>query len=266
MTTPIPSTADPNPFRAPAARVADAEMFSSGGQLLAEPRRVSLGAPRQWLLTGLSMFKEAPGPWVGMVVVYLLIVIGVGMIPVLGMVGTVLGPILIGGLLIAADGQSRGQQPVVGLVFEGFKRSTGSLAMVGVLHLCVSLAFLLVAGIGMAGIIGAVMLGGGEGAMTSVAVAGTAVLVVLVVLVIGPLGFSTMWAPALVVLHDMPAFAALKLAITAGLRNWAVLVVFILWGFVLLIPLILTAGLAGLVIGPVATIAVWAGYREIFVR
>lgn len=266
MTIPTPPSDDANPFRAPAARVADADASSPGGQLLGEPRRVSAGAPLQWLSTGWAMFKEAPGPWIGMVVVYMVIVAGVSAIPVLGMVGTILGPILVAGLVLAAEGQSHGHRPIVGQLFDGFKKNTGSLAMVGVLHACLSLVFALVAGVGVLGVAGAAMASGGDGAMTGAATAGAVLVGLVVLLLLGPLAFSTMWAPALVILHDMPALQALKVSLTAGLRNWLVLVVFLLWGFLLVIPLVLTLGLAGLVIGPVAMIAVWAGYRDVFVR
>jgi uncharacterized membrane protein len=266
MTIPTLPGNEANPFRAPTARVADADASAGGGHLLAEPRRVPASAPAQWLSTGWSMFKDAPGPWVGMVVVYMLIVVGVSAIPVLGLFGTILGPILIAGLIVAAERQAQGDRPIVGQLFEGFKRNTGSLAMVGVLHACLSLVFALVAGVGVLGVVGAAMATGGDGALTGAATAGAVLVGLVLVLVLGPLAFSTMWAPALVILHDLPAVQALKVSITAGLRNWLVLVVFILWGFVLLIPLVLTFGLAGLVIGPVAMIAIWAGYRDIFVR
>lgn len=265
MTIP-PPTADPNPFRAPSARVADASPSTTAGQLLDEPRRVSAGAPAQWLSTGWAMFKEAPGPWVGMVVVYMLISLGVGMIPVIGLLGTLLGPILVAGLTMAADGQSRGQRPELGNLFDGFKRNAGSLAMVGVLYLCVFLGFALLAGVGLVGMFGAAMAGGGGDGMGAMAIGGGLVFGALLVLLIGPLSFSTMWAPALVALHDIPALQALKMSLSAGLRNWVALLVVMLWGFVLLIPVLLTFGLAGLVVGPVAIIALWAAYRDIFVR
>lgn len=265
MTIP-PPTADPNPFRAPAARVADASTSTTAGQLLDEPRRVSAGAPAQWLSTGWAMFKEAPGPWVGMVVVYMLISMGVGMIPVIGVLGSLLGPILVAGLTMAAENQSRGQRPEIGNLFDGFKRNAGGLAMVGVLYLCVFLGVTLVAGVGLIGMLGAAMAGGGGNTMGSMAIGGTVLLGLLLVVLVGPLSFATMWAPALVALHDMPALQALKMSLSAGLRNWVALFVLMLWGLVLLIPVVLTLGLAGLVVGPVAVIALWAGYRDIFVR
>ncbi|MGE3706550.1 MAG: BPSS1780 family membrane protein [Vicinamibacterales bacterium] len=263
MSTPVPPATDSNPFRAPAARVAEPGTWSSS-ELLDQPRQIEAGSPLRWLSTGWTMFKEAPGPWVGMFLGYFAIMLVLGALPIIGILNNVLSSVLAGGLMLAAQGQAHGRRPAAGQLFDGFKKNTGGLALLGVLYLCAALAIALVAGVGVLGAIGAMAAGGSD--FTPVGGVGIALFVLLGVILLMPLSLAAMWAPALVAIHDLQAVAALKLALTACVRNWMALVVFVLIGIALTVPIVLTLGLAALAIGPTVFIALWAGYRDVFVR
>lgn len=257
--------ADANPFRAPSARVAD-QSVPDAGPLLDEPRRVRIGSASEWIATAWRMFKEAPGPWIGMTVVYVLILMSISLVPIVGIVSNVLGPILVAGLMIACEAQARGESPTIASLFEGFKGNVGSLALIGVLTLAAVLGIGLVFGAGLFAVAGAAAAAGGEGAgmVALIAVAVAAGLVAGILMF--PLSLAVMWAPALVAIHDVAPLQALKAGLVASVRNWLALLMLGFWAVLLLIPVVLTFGLAALVVGPVLFITLWAGYRDIFRR
>ncbi len=254
-----------NPFQAPSARVADHHV-NANGQLLAEPRKMAAGASKAWLGRGWEMFKEAPGPWVGIFVTMMACVMVLAAVPILGMLASVISPIFIAGQMVAAEGQRRGTRPTVGLVFEGFRRNVANLAMVGVLYLVATVAFGLLVAAGAFGLFAAAAATGGEGAAMAGLVGLGLVAVLVMTAVIAPLSFAIVWAPALVVFHDVSALEALRSAFSATTKNWLSLLVFGLFMFLLMVPAVLTLGLGFLVTGPVMMVACWAAYRDIFVQ
>lgn len=254
-----------NPFRAPSARVAD-HSAGATGQLLAEPRKMAAGASSYWLGTAWEMFKDAPGPWVGMFLTMMGIIMVISIVPILGMAASIIMPIFTAGMMLAAEGQHQGTRPNVGLVFEGFRRNAGNLAMVGVLYLVVTLGFGLLVGVGAVGLIAAGAATGGDGAASAGLMGVGLVLLLGMTAVFMPLSFAISWAPALVALHEVSPLDALKSAFSAAMKNWLALFVFGLFVLLLMVPAVLTLGLGFLVIGPMMFVALWAAYRDIFLQ
>jgi uncharacterized membrane protein len=96
-----------------------------------------------------------------------------------------------------------------------------------------------------------------------IGIIGLCMLVAMLLFV--PLAFAAGWAPALVYVHQVPPFDALKRGLLACYRNWMAVIVFVVLSIVLLALTIFTLGLALVVLVPVLLIASWAAYREIFV-
>ena len=72
------------------------------------------------------------------------------------------------------------------------------------------------------------------------------------------------FAPALIVMHDVTAVEAMKLSFTGCLRN---ILPFLLYGLVAMLLGIIAAipfGLGFLVLMPVLTASIFAAYRQIF--
>jgi uncharacterized membrane protein len=88
---------------------------------------------------------------------------------------------------------------------------------------------------------------------------------VVAMLLFVPLAFAVSWAPALVYVHQVAPFEALKRALFACYRNWLAVFVYVVLTIVLMCLTIFTLGLALFVLVPVLVIASWAAYREIFV-
>jgi uncharacterized membrane protein len=263
MTTNDPS----NPFVAPTARLEDHIDAHGASHLLADTRVAPAGAAMQWLQTGWTMFLQAPGTWIGIVLLYLLIMVVVSILPVVGILNAVLGPVFAAGIILACEGQHRGTAPTVAHLFEGFKRNTGNLILIGVLYMVgIVLITMVAAGGGLAMMLPLLALGGDEATATPAAI-GMVILVALAAFALGlPLALSMWWAPALVAVHDLPSFEAMKRSFSACLRNWRALLVYALLTIVVCIVAVIPLGLGLLVAGPVLAIGWWAGYRDIFVE
>ena len=237
--------------------------------LLVEPRVVPAGAAMQWLTTGWEMFKAAPGPWIGIVLVYVIITAVVGAMPLLGILNVVLSPILSAGVVAACESQRRGTPPSLEHLFAGFKQATGSLALVGLLYMGGLLVVTLTVGAGgmaaMLPFIIAASAGGSDFSMSPGMIGIIVLCVLLAFLLFMPLALAMIWAPPLVFVHNVGPFDALKRSLFACLRNWMALLVFFVLAMVLLVPAMIPLGLGLLVYGPVMVIALWAGYREVFV-
>jgi hypothetical protein len=260
------TTTDPaDPFAAPTARLEDHSQRTS--HLLAEARVAPAGAALQWIGTGWAMFREIPGVWIGILALYFLIMVGVSMVPIIGMLNAALSHVLAAGVLLACEAQRSGSTPTVALLFGGFRRNTGNLVLIGVLYTVglVAMAIVLAAG-GVVAMVPLLAMGADQSAVTPATIG----LVLLVglggLLLYLPLGLSVWWSPALVFLHDLSPFEAMKRSLFACVRNWRALLVFAVLALFMCLVAIIPFGLGLLIAGPVLAISWWAGYRDLFVE
>ena len=132
------------------------------------------------------------------------------------------------------------------------------------------LAFILVAAL-IAGIFtiggaaGIALLGkGNPNALLGAGFAAVMLFILVLFALLLPISMATWFAPALIVLHDVPVLQAMLLSFKGALRN---IIPFLLYGIVLLV---LTAiamiplGLGLLVLGPVIFASIYAAYKDIF--
>jgi uncharacterized membrane protein len=256
------STDPENPFVAPAARLQDYSQSTS--RLLAEARVVPPSAAIEWLSTGWGMFQEAPGAWIGIILVYFLIIVLVSIVPIIGVLNAVLSPVFAAGVILACEAQHRDSPPAVADLFRGFQRNTGNLMLIGVLYMAGLLGIFLLMGGGAAVMVPFLVLSGDQAA---VAAPGIVIVIVLAaLLLILPLGLTLWWSPALVAVHNVTSLEAMKRSLFACLRNWRVLLVYGILAMAMCVVAIIPLGLGLLVAGPVLAISWWAGYRAIFVE
>ena len=117
------TTTDPtNPFEAPTARLEDYSQKAS--HLLADARVVPADAAMVWLRTGWEMFQQAPGAWIGIVLVYFLIIVVMSLLLIIGVLNVVVSPVFAAGVILACEAQHRGSTPTVADLFAGFRRNT----------------------------------------------------------------------------------------------------------------------------------------------
>jgi len=229
-----------------------------------EGRTVTAGRGWGWIVEAFVLFRKQPGVWILMAVVLGVLFIVISMVPLLGsFASALLFPIFGGGLMLGCKDLDRGGAIELEHLFAGFRQKTGDLVLVGAFNLIgwVVITFAVITVIG-GGVFMAVMRGGMQGAGISIASMLIAMLLVAGLSV--PLYMATWFAPALIILQDMTAGAALKASFFACLRNW---VPFLVYGVVLLVLGIVAAiplGLGYLVLVPVLAASVYTAYRDIF--
>lgn len=240
-----------------------------GAPALALPSRgCRAGAGIDWIGEGWSLFRKAPLMWIVLIVILFLIHVALGFVPFLGSIaGYLISPVLAGGIVLGCRSLETGGELELEHLFAGFRRRTGSLVVVGALYIVGFIAIMLVFGV-FAGfsLVTAFMVGNEQAALAEIAavsmplVLGGLVCVALAV----PLMAAYWFAPALVMMHDMPPVEAMKESFFACFRNF---VPFLLYGIVMLLLVILAAiplGLGLLVWFPVLMASTYASYRAIF--
>lgn len=243
-----------------------------------EPHRADVGEATLWLSGGWKLFMKAPAIWIAIGVVFAVIHVLLGLVPVLGSVAhMLLLPALAAGLLEASRIAESGAPLPFETLFAGFRNRTGNLVMIGLL----TLGALFVIGVIAFAI---VLVGGGAGtfsalkhiadagvdaaATTSGASIGLALgslllasLVTLALML--PLTMALWFAPALVFFDGMAPLAAMKSSFAACLHNWLALTVYGILAFVLMfIAAISVVGL--LLIVPLAATSIYLSYRAIY--
>ena len=227
-------------------------------------RAVDAGRGWTWIADGFGLFKKAPGMWIALVIVLVVILLVLAFIPLLGAVATfLLMPLFLGGLMLGCRALQGGGELEVGHLFAGFKEHTGNLIVLGALAIAgwviVMLPVIAIVG---AGAIFGMMRGDAAGVA---AMGGSFVLAWLVAMALSiPIYMALWFAPALVVLRGLAPVAAVKESFFGCLKN---IVPFLIYGIVMLVLGILAAiplALGWLVLGPVAVASIYVAYRDIY--
>jgi uncharacterized membrane protein len=246
-----------DPYAAPRAHVADAPGAPVEGTFVPDGQALPAGNAMAWIGAGWNLFKQQPGIWI--LVIIILLVLGV--IPIVNLVMTLLGPVIFGGLMIGCRSIEEGNGLEVGHIFAGFREHAGKLVLVGVFNIVAWVLVMLIIFMVAGGSIFAMQAAGADPA-AGAAGAGLAVLIGLAFGI--PIYMAIWFAPALITLSDMEVAAALKASFFGCLRN---IVPFLLYGIVifgLMIVATLPLMLGWLVLGPVVIASVYASYRDIF--
>ncbi len=242
--------------------------------LLPSPRACPAGHGSRWLGEGFRLFRQDPWVWILNIIIFLVIMIILGTIPILSLVSSLVGPVFMGGLILGCRDQDRGRPLEVAHVFAGFREQTGRLVAVGALNLLATILIFVVAmalmmTFGMGQDMLTAMQGLENGAMAPGAVPPDAVGMLLMLLVVAlvaiPVAMLFWFAPALVVLHPaLGVTEALGLSFRGCLRN---VLPFLIYGLVLFVLAILASipfMLGWLVLWPVLIGSIYASYKDIF--
>ncbi|HRE13836.1 MAG TPA: BPSS1780 family membrane protein [Usitatibacteraceae bacterium] len=252
----------------PTALATDAANDSGAPVLTMPGRGCRAGAGVDWIGEGWALFRKAPLMWVVLTVILFLIHVALGFVPFLGSIaGYLISPILAGGIVLGCRSLETGGELELEHLFAGFRQRTGSLLVVGALYIVGMVAIVLVFGV-FAGfsVVSAFLMGGEEQAIAQLAavslplVLGGLVAAALAV----PLMAAYWFAPALVMMHDVPPVEAMKASLGACFRNF---IGFLLYGIVMLLLVIVAAiplGLGLLVWFPVLMASTYASYRAVF--
>jgi uncharacterized membrane protein len=258
----------PDPYATPRAHVADLPSPGTDGEFIAAGQSLPAGHGWQWLIDGFGFFKRQPGMWIVLIVTAFLAFSIIAFIPLIGgVVPTLFGPVVWGGLLIGCRELERGAEIEFGHLFAGFHDHLGKLVLIGLFNLVAFIAIIFIAGalggVGVGAMFG--LMGGSPEAGSppgGAMVIGIAMLIMLALMV--PVYMAIWFAPALVIFNELGVADALKTSFAVCLKN---IVPFLLYG-VIFVGLAVIASvpffLGWLVLAPTIAASTYAGYRDIF--
>lgn len=254
-----------NPYRPPAARVEGVvNVAGHSGDFIDGGRSLGAGRGWGWIAGGFGMFKAKPVTWILITIVLFVLFIAMSLVPVLGALATwILYPVFAGGIMLGCHALAQRGELEVSHVFAGFKNRAGNLVVIGLLSIVawivIMIPVILIIGIGAfmniaTGHSEALVAMGPDVAIAWLIALGLAV----------PVYMALWFAPALVVLRELPPVEALKQSFRGCLRN---VVPFLVYGVVALVLTMIAAiplGLGLLVMVPVIMASVYVSYLEIF--
>jgi uncharacterized membrane protein len=237
-------------------------------QLVLPGRSTPAGAGWDWIVQGWGLFTRAPLMWILAIIIVFVIAVVMGFVPIIGTLAfQLLQGVFAGGFVAACRTLEKGGDFELEHLFSGFSKRFVPLMLVGLITMLAWVAILLVffAFVGFS-LITAFMSGDPNAAIAALTASAMSLilgaLVVLALMV--PLMAAYWFAPALVMMNDMSAGAAMKESLFACLRN---IVPFLVYGIVMLLGAIIAVipfGLGMLVWVPVAIASTYAAYRQIF--
>ena len=239
-----------------------------------EPRRLNAGQGAAWWSEGWQVFMAAPGTWIGLVVVLMLLMAALTIVPLLGTLAqSVLMPVFAGGIALGCHSLAKGRPFTIAALFDGFSGGRFMpLFIVGLIYLAAMVVLWVVVVVVLLGV------AGGAGLFSALSSdpsqMGMALLgsLGLSALAIGPfaliaaaaIGMGYWYAPALVVLNGEEPIAAIQKSFRACWINLGATAVYGLIFMGLAIVASIPFLLGWLVLGPVIAGSWYASWRETF--
>ena len=220
----------------------------------------------QWIADGWALFTRAPGLWIGITALYIVLSFAIGSVPLLGMLASpVLNVVFTAGLMLGCRALDEGGSLKIDHLFAGFQQRLGTLLAVGFLYLGALLVATLVAGFAVGFKVYAIISAGPveADAILELVLLGALFVLIWLALVL-PAVMAVWFAPALVVFRHLGALEAMKASFMGCLRNF---VPFLIYGIVLLVPAVLATipfALGWLVLGPLVVASIYTSYKDIY--
>jgi uncharacterized membrane protein len=257
-----------NPFAPPTAAVLE-PAGNEAGQYIPGGRKVPAARGVAWFGEGWEIFKRAPGTWILIFIVFVLLSIVLAVVPLGSLVSSVIYPAFTAGFMIGCKALEEGGTLEVGHLFAGFRKNVGSLMLVGVLYLVGMMLIGVLAGIGAALLIPALTSKGmdaGDFSTLMIMLPLIALIALVVMAAMLPLMMALWFAPALVVFHDAQPMDAMRSSFQGSLKNIGAFTLYGLVGLALALAAALPFGLGFLVFGPLIWCTIYTGYRDIFLQ
>jgi len=234
--------------------------FSGGREV--NPLRIA-----DWLMAGLRAAGVQPVQWLSVLLICADFATALGFLPLLRPLAVLLAPLVVGGLMVVQDGAVKGQPVSLREAVAALGRRSNALCVIGLYGaaiVAVGYVILLAtfhvslnASVTASGVHNlSISYGGDHG------VRGASIFAVAIA--------SACFAPALVVLHDMPPHDAMIASLSGAARNWPVTLMYFaaMTVAVLFAPMVPLA-LRALVLTPLLTavplLSIYGAYRDVFV-
>jgi len=256
-----------NPYAAPRTHVEDVRTSLPDGEFIPEGRGVPAGNGWQWIADAWSFTGDQRWTFIGVFVLFVLVAIGMSLIPLVGtFVSTLLMPVFSAGFIVGCDAVRRGEPLEVGHLFAGFqKKHAGKLIATGAISLACLVIMVLVVMALFGSAVALIFLGVEPSAEQVSQQLLLVLLAALIMLALSlPLYMALWFAGPLIVLGGSDVVGALKTSFGACLKN---IVPFLVWSIavlVLAIPATIPILLGWLWLGPVLMASIYLSYRDIF--
>jgi len=254
-----------NPYAPPRAEVRDVyDVVDVPSDLnyrfIPNGRSVPISAGVEWIVASWQIFRRNPGLWILALIIGYGALIPLALIPVVNVLLRIASPLLTGGLAAMADASRRGHLAGIKLLFEGFRKQTGPLLVMGtaLVALMALPILMLVAVDGPSW--GQIALGFRDPALFE----GRLLMTLVYLTITGVLGLLVAFAPALVLLDGVRPLPAIRMSALGVVKN---LLPGILCAFafgVLFVASIIPLALGLFVTVPMMTITIYAAYHDIF--
>ena len=255
---PISSTGQTSGQAGPSSRTKWQEGRGDGQVAGSGPVTVPASHGWLWIKEAVDLYLEERLCWTGMVLIMGVLAILVSLVPGVGsFVTTVLGPVFAGGLMLAAAARQHGQSIQLADLFGGFSQRRNPLLMLGLFHL--AYAFLLgivVVIIMMLFFAGASMVK--DAHFMQQHFLGILLLAMFAGVLTVPAAMGFWFAPSLIALGKMDAWASIKASFSASLKNWSALLVY---GLIVLLASLVVGMLVGLAAGLTGALLPTGGSR-----
>ena len=239
-----------------------------------EPRRLPAGQGAAWWSEGWQVFMAAPGIWIALIVVFVLIMLGVAFVPIVGSIAeSVLAPVFGGGIALGCHALAKGRPLTLGHLFEGFSGGRFMpLLIVGLVYLgamfvlWIAVIAVVLGVAGGAGLFSAFSSDPsqmGAALLSSIGLL-TLVLVPIALVAVAALTMAYWFAPLLIVLNGEEPISAMKKSFRASWINMGATLVYGLIWIGLAIVASIPFGLGWLVLAPVMAGSWYASWRETF--
>ena len=244
--------------------VTSLEREAEPGQLLGV-NSVAARRGLSWFGEGFEIFKQAPWIWILNVVLFFVIVVVLGEIPIVSILSSLLTPVFVAGLILGCRDLDEGKELKISHLFAGFQNRPGPLIGLGAINLILTILLVVIIFGGMYAM-GSLNLEALETGQISDQEMMSMILAGLVMsLFIVPMVMLFWFAPALVVLHDdVGIIEAMKLSFLGCAKNIMPFLVYGIVGFILMILATLPFALGWLVLGPVLFGTIYTSYKDIF--
>jgi len=220
-----------------------------------------------WWTESWALFMKNAGMWLVFGVIFLVILIVLGFVPLLGgLASAVLTQVIVGGWMLSARKLESGGNLEPADLFLGFKHQLNPLLVVGALALAATLVIVTVGAVLGAGSVVGMIAGGGTSSAGGV-LAGLAglMLAAIVMVVLGFVAAIALWfAPALVVFGNVAPIEALKESWSASMKN---IVPFLIYGALWIVAAVVASiplMLGWFVLMPLTLLSMYRAYVDIF--
>ncbi len=231
-------------------------------------RRVPVIHGWRWIAEAFALFRRNPLIWLVLTGVLFGIAMALSLVPVLGTyLLYLLTPLLLAGLMTACRDAEAGKEIEIAHLVRGFRENASQLVTIGGVYLVGNVVIggivMSVGGAELQEAFRAAREGTPEALSAEVANRASVALLIGGALFV-PLAMATWFAPALVILDNLPALPALQLSMRGCLAN---LLPFLLYGMIM--SGLLFAAMLLLFVGvlfwlPLALLTGYTGYRDVF--